>query len=75
VGASAALSFTAQLLHEAQRQGEPVAWVQGRDSLFHPPDLAATGVDLRRAAHPAAPDTRRRWARSSGTCCAAAPSG
>lgn len=47
VGASAALSFTAQLLHEAQRQGEPVAWVQGRDSLFHPPDLAATGVDLR----------------------------
>lgn len=47
VGASAALSFTALLLHEAQRQGEPVAWVQGRDSLFHPPDLAATGVDLR----------------------------
>lgn len=46
VGASAALSFTAQLLHEAQRQGEPVAWVQGRDSLFYPPDLAATGVDL-----------------------------
>lgn len=46
-GAGAALSFTAQLLHEAQRQGEPVAWVQGQESLFYPPDLAAVGIDLR----------------------------
>jgi recombination protein RecA len=47
VGSSAALAFTALLLHEAQRQGEPVAWVQGGASLFYPPDLAAVGLDLR----------------------------
>jgi len=46
VGSSATLAFTALLLHEAQRQGEPVAWVQGGTSLFYPPDLAAVGVDL-----------------------------
>ncbi len=45
-GASAALGGAALLLHEAQQQGEPVAWVQAGESLFYPPDLVVVGIDL-----------------------------
>ena len=42
----AALSLVFRLIYEAQREGEPVVWV-GRDrSIFYPPDVAETGVDL-----------------------------
>jgi recombination protein RecA len=43
---SGALSFLADIIAEAQDQGEPVAWVAGTDSIFFPPDLAARGTDL-----------------------------
>jgi hypothetical protein len=43
---SGAVSFAADVIAEAQNQGEPVAWVAGTDSVFFPPDLAARGTDL-----------------------------
>jgi len=44
--AGACLSLVFRLVLEAQRQGEPVVWVGGRASVFFPPDVAETGVDL-----------------------------
>lgn len=44
--ASASLSLTFRLVVEAQRLGEPVAWVGGPSSSFFPPDVARAGVDL-----------------------------
>jgi len=43
---SGAVSFAADIIAEAQNQGEPVAWVAGTDSVFFPPDLGARGTDL-----------------------------
>jgi hypothetical protein len=40
------LSLAFALVADAQRAGEPVAWIQGTDSTFFPPDAARTGVDL-----------------------------
>lgn len=45
-GASAALTLAFGLVLEAQRAGEPAAWIAGAGSTFHPPDVAAGGVDL-----------------------------
>lgn len=44
--AAAGLTAAAGLVLEAQRRGEPVAWLVGRDSAFYPPDLADWGIDL-----------------------------
>lgn len=44
--ASAALSFSAQLIAQAQRADLPVAWIAMGDSLFFPPDMHQNGVDL-----------------------------
>lgn len=44
--ATAALSVAFGLILEAQRAGEPVAWVSATASTFYPPDAAAGGVDL-----------------------------
>lgn len=41
-----ALSFTAEIVLEAQRRGQPAAWVAAADSVFFPPDLSRRGVDL-----------------------------
>ena len=43
---TAALSFAAGLVHQAQQAGEPVAWIAASGSLFYPPDFAALGIDL-----------------------------
>jgi hypothetical protein len=40
------LSLAFVLVADAQRAGEPVAWIQGTDSTFFPPDAARNGVDL-----------------------------
>jgi hypothetical protein len=40
------LSLAFVLVADAQRAGEPVAWIQGTDSTFFPPDVARNGVDL-----------------------------
>ncbi len=45
-GAGAWLSFALPLVAEAQRRGEPVAWVALSGSSFFPPDAARQGVDL-----------------------------
>lgn len=45
-GASAALTVAFGLVRETQQQGEPVAWISTHQSHFHPPDVAAGGVDL-----------------------------
>jgi len=42
----AALTLAFRLVLEAQRQGEPVAWICRKDSAFFPPDAADTGIDL-----------------------------
>jgi recombination protein RecA len=44
--ASSALTLAFHLAWEAQRQGEPVAWVGRRQRTFFPPDAAEAGVDL-----------------------------
>jgi recombination protein RecA len=43
---SGAVSFTAEIIAEAQAHNEPVAWIAAADSLFFPPDMAERGVDL-----------------------------
>lgn len=45
-GASAALTLAFGLTIEAQREGEPSAWVTDCASCFYPPDAADSGVDL-----------------------------
>jgi len=45
-GPSAVLTLAFGLVLEAQRRGEPAAWVTGEESTFFPPDAAEGGVDL-----------------------------
>ncbi|CAN5902705.1 hypothetical protein BH11MYX2_BH11MYX2_21190 [soil metagenome] len=61
---TAALTSVIDLVHDAQTQGEPVAWivptaVDERGGMFYPPDAADCGIDLAalvivRTANPAA---------------------
>jgi len=44
--AGAALTLAFRLVLEAQKEGEPTAWVTGRVSTFFPPDAAESGIDL-----------------------------
>jgi recombination protein RecA len=44
--AGAPLTLVFRLVLEAQKAGEPVAWVGRRDGVFFPPDVADAGVDL-----------------------------
>jgi len=44
--AGSPLSIAFRLVLEAQRRGEPVAWITRRDATFYPPDAAEAGVDL-----------------------------
>ena len=44
--ACASLTLVFRLVLEAQRQGEPVAWISRKESVFFPPDVADSGVDL-----------------------------
>jgi recombination protein RecA len=45
-GATCPLTTAIGLCHEAQQQGELVAWIARADGSFHPPDVAEAGVDL-----------------------------
>lgn len=45
-GASAVTTLAMRLAHEAQCQGEPVAWVTDRRACFYPPDALDNGIDL-----------------------------
>jgi recombination protein RecA len=44
--APAALTLVFRLVLEAQRRGEPVAWIALSGSAFYPPDAAEAGIDL-----------------------------
>lgn len=46
------------LVHDAQLQKQPVAWVRAVGSLFFPPDVAACGVDLAALPIVRTPDAR-----------------
>jgi recombination protein RecA len=45
--ATAALTLTFVLVHEAQECGEPVGWVTPAESCFYPLDAAQNGLDLK----------------------------
>ena len=55
----AALSAAGTLVLDTQLTGSPVAWVTARAATFHPPDLAAAGVDLAALVVVRAVDSRR----------------
>ena len=57
--ATAVLTLAMRLVLEAQRQGEPVAWITRGDSAFYPPDVASAGVDLDALVVVRAPETRK----------------
>ncbi len=44
--APATLTLAVMLVLEAQRLGEPTAWITPAAQHFYPPDLAANGIDL-----------------------------
>jgi recombination protein RecA len=44
--AATGLTAAACLILEAQKQGQPAAWIAAGDSLFYAPDLYETGADL-----------------------------
>ncbi len=44
--APAVLSAAVALVRDAQKTGEPTAWVATGPDLFYPPDVVAAGVDL-----------------------------
>ncbi len=58
---TATLTAAASLILEAQRQGELAAWVGARDSIFFPPDFAASGIDLNGLPVIRAADEKRAW--------------
>lgn len=45
-GATATLTAAIELVGEAQREAEPVAWIMGPNGSFYPPDVAECGIDL-----------------------------
>jgi recombination protein RecA len=45
-GATATLTAAIELVLEAQRADEPVAWMTFGNATFYPPDVADSGVDL-----------------------------
>jgi recombination protein RecA len=55
--AGAPLTLVFRLALEAQRAGEPLAWIGRRDSAFFPPDVAEAGLDLDALAVIWAPDS------------------
>jgi len=57
-GPAAALTAAVGLVHETQREGDPVAWITTLRSTFYPPDVADAGVDLASLAVVRAPDGR-----------------
>ena len=56
--APAALTAAFGLVLDAQRAGEPTAWVTTTADTFFPPDVAASGVDLTALIVVRVPDTR-----------------
>jgi len=45
-GRTPLLSASMLLLHQAQREAQPAAWIAAGAAPFYPPDVAASGIDL-----------------------------
>ncbi len=45
-GRTPLLSAAMRLLHQAQCEAQPVAWIAAGVAPFYPPDMAASGIDL-----------------------------
>jgi len=45
-GNGAPLTLAFELVLQAQREGEPVAWISTQEGTFYPPDVARCGIDL-----------------------------
>ena len=43
---TASLTMVVSVILEAQRRGESAVWISAQRSIFFPPDLARTGIDL-----------------------------
>ncbi len=41
-----ALTFTSELILEAQQADEPIAWISARSDIFYPPDMSENGIDI-----------------------------
>jgi len=54
---TATLTLAMRLVREAQRQGEPVAWITPTESTFYPPDVASA-IDLDALVVVRAPEAR-----------------
>lgn len=59
-GASSALTFAVKLVLDAQQRAEPVAWVTSTASVFYPPDVADSGVELAALVVVRVPSSRAR---------------
>ena len=59
--ASPSLTLAFSLVHQVQRQGEPVAWITRPESTFFPPDVAQNGIDLAALPVIRLDGRRRRW--------------
>ncbi len=64
-GATAALTLAFGLVLDAQRRGEPVAWITPGQSTFYPPDAAESGIDLNALVVVRVPDDARAVARAA----------
>jgi len=58
-GSTAALTLCAGLVLEAQQRSAHAAWITGPGSVAYPPDLAASGIDLRALPFVQAQDLRQ----------------
>lgn len=45
-GDTSVLTLASLIVLDAQREGEPVAWITTYNSSFYPPDMARAGIDL-----------------------------
>lgn len=45
-GRTPLMTLACSLVHQAQQQGQPAAWIAVGDAAFYPPDVAAWGIDL-----------------------------
>jgi recombination protein RecA len=69
-GASATLTLALGLVLDAQREGEPVAWISADASTFYPPDAAMGGVDLNALVVVRVSASKLARSESAGSTCA-----
>lgn len=58
---SGALTFSRELILDAQAEGETCIWIAGDSGIFYPPDLAESGVDLASLVIVRCPDSESQY--------------